>query len=73
MIEKKDFILISFVATTMIMSPQIILDCSTLVSKLPYGPILLDETLVFISNSIELHSLLSLKIHARLCKDPSFL
>lgn len=51
--RRKKFIPITFVIIFMIMLAEILFDCSAFAFDLPYGVVLLEESLAFISNSIE--------------------
>ena len=54
----------------MSMSAETLFGCAALASDLPCGPVLLEETLAFISNSKEQHGSPSLEVPTRHCKDP---
>ncbi len=60
----------AFATAAMTMSAETLFGCSALTSDLPCGPILLEETLAFMSSSVEQHGSPPLEVLARHCKDP---
>lgn len=70
--EGRNFFFIIFEAIAMIMLNKNILSCSALSSNIPCGPIILEEILELMSNSIKIYSILSLEIYGRYSKDLYF-
>lgn len=67
---RKEFILVIFAATSMIIPVETLFDCSALASDLHCRVILLQEILAFIFHSIRPTNLQSLDVHIKHGKDP---
>lgn len=69
--RKTKLIPMAFVAAAITMSTKSMFDCSALIADLPCGPVLLEETLAFMANSVNQHDFLPLEVLVRLYKDRS--